>query len=118
MALLLDAVSQTVANLPAGTEEPAVTIPNFESHVVRLVGDTDHWTTLEAGAKRVPNRNGFEAMETDGGRERAENSGSEIRDAASRCHSPGMSDNPAKFEENLEVVGTPGGCLRKSFMFK
>ena len=32
-------------------------------------------------------------METVGGRERAENRGPEIRDA------PGMSDNPAKFEE-------------------
>ena len=25
--------------------------PNVESHTVRLVGDTDHWTKLETGAK-------------------------------------------------------------------
>ena len=30
---------------------------------------------------------------------------------------PGMSDNQAKFGRR-EVVGTPGGCLRKSFIDK
>ena len=50
VAFLLETESQTVANLPAGTEEPAVTIRTL-SHAVRLVGDTDHWTKLEAGVK-------------------------------------------------------------------
>ena len=35
--------------------------------------------------QEVPNRNVFESVETVGGRERAENRGSEIRDAASRA---------------------------------
>ena len=68
VALLLNAESQLVANLP-GTEESAVTIRTL-SHTLYLAGDTDHGTKLETGAK-------------DGGRERAENRGSEIRDAAS-----------------------------------
>ena len=58
--------------------------PNVESHVVRLVGDTDHWTKLETGAKSAEQER-VRGMETDGGRERAENCVSEIRDAASRA---------------------------------
>ena len=50
-ALLLNAESQPVANLPTGTDKQAVDHPNVESHTVRLVGDTDHWTKLETGAK-------------------------------------------------------------------
>ena len=43
--LLHDAESQPVANLPAGGEEPALTIRTL-SHNVRPVGDTDHWKEL------------------------------------------------------------------------
>ena len=84
MALLLNAESQPVANLPTGTDKQAVDHPNVESHTVRLVGDTDHWTKLETGAKSAEQKR-FRNVETDGGRERAENRGSEIRDAASRA---------------------------------
>ena len=73
VALLLNAESQLVANLPTGTEE---------SHTVRLAGDTDHGTKLETGAKSAEPE-WVRSVETDGGRERAENRGSEIRDAAS-----------------------------------
>ena len=56
--------------------------PNTESHIVRLAGDIDHGKKSETGAKSVePER--VRSVETDGGRERAENRGSEIRDAAS-----------------------------------
>ena len=48
------------------------------THTVRLAGDTDHGTKLEIGEQ-----NWVRSVETDGGRERAENRGSEIRDAAS-----------------------------------
>ena len=41
VALLLNAESQPVANLPTGTEESAVTIRTL-THTVRLAGDTDH----------------------------------------------------------------------------
>ena len=63
-----------MANLPTGTEESAVDHPNIESHTVRLAGDTDHGSAEQKWVRCV---------ETDGGRERAENRGSEIRDAAS-----------------------------------
>ena len=56
--------------------------PNVESHTVRLAGDTDHGTKLETGAKSAEQK-WVRSEETDGGRERAENRGSEIRDAAS-----------------------------------
>ena len=49
VALLLNAESQPVANLPTGTEESAVSQANVESHTVRLAGDTDHGTKLETG---------------------------------------------------------------------
>ena len=84
VALLQDAESQTVTNLPAGAEEPAVTIRTLSHTTVRLVGDTDHWTTLETGAKSTEQK-WVRGVETVGGRERAENRGSEIRDAASRA---------------------------------
>ena len=58
--------------------------PNVESHTVRLAGDTDHGTKLETGAKSAEQK-WVRSVETDGGRERAENRGSEIRDAASRA---------------------------------
>ena len=58
--------------------------PNVESHFVRLVGDTDHWTKLKTGAKSSEQIR-VRGVETVGGRERAENRGSEIRDAASRA---------------------------------
>ena len=81
VVLLRDAESQTVANLPARAEERAVTI---RTHTVRLVGDTDHWAKLETGAKSAEQKC-VRGVETVGGRERAENRGSEIRVAASRA---------------------------------
>ena len=57
---------------------------NAESHVVCLVGDTDNWTKLETGAKSNEQKR-VRGVETVGGRERAEDRGSEIRDAASRA---------------------------------
>ena len=71
VALLLNAESQLVANLATGTEEQAVTIRSL-SHTLhaslRLVQRVPKWVR---------------SVETGGGRERAENRGSEIRDAAS-----------------------------------
>ena len=56
--------------------------PNIESHIVRLAGDIDHGTKPETGAKSAEPE-WVRSVETDGGRERAENRGSEIRNAAS-----------------------------------
>ena len=54
VALLLNAESQPVVNLPTRTEESAVTI--VESHTVRLAGDADHGTKLETGATSAEHR--------------------------------------------------------------
>ena len=81
VALLLNAESQPVANLPTGGRISG-DHPNVESHTVRLAGDTDHGTKLETGAKSAEQK-WVPSVETYGGRERAENRGSEIRDAAS-----------------------------------
>ena len=49
VALLQDAESQLVANVPAGTAESSVLIRTL-SHTLRLVGDTDHGIKFETGA--------------------------------------------------------------------
>ena len=80
VALLLNAESQPVANLPTKGRISS-DHPNIESHTVRLAGDTDHGKKPETGAKSTEQK-WVRSVETDGGRERAENRGSEIRDAA------------------------------------
>ena len=84
VALLQDAESQTVANLPARSRRTCSDHSNVESHTIRSVGDTDHWTKLETGAQSAEQKL-VRGVETVGGRERAEIRGSEIRDAASRA---------------------------------
>ena len=98
VALLLNAESQPVANLPTGAEESAVTIRTLSHTLVRLAGDTDHGTKLETGAKRVPNRNGFEAWRQMAA-ENAPKTASRRFAMLQAVLQPGMSDNPAKFEE-------------------
>ena len=56
--------------------------PIVESHTVRFAGDTDHGTKPETGPKSAEQK-WVRSVETDGGRVRAENRRSEIRDAAS-----------------------------------
>ena len=58
VALLQDAESQIVANLPAGAEEPAVTIRTLSHTLYALLVTTGR--NLRP-VQRVPNRNGFEA---------------------------------------------------------
>ena len=80
VGLLLDAESQPVANLPTGTEESAVTIRTLSHTLYALLATLTTGRSLRL-VQRVPNRYGFGSVETDGGRERAENRGS----ADSRC---------------------------------
>ena len=70
-----------MANLPARAEERAVTIQTLSHTLYALLATLRRCLRL---VQRVPNRSGFEA-ETVGGRERAVNRRSEIRDAASRA---------------------------------
>ena len=82
VVLLLNAESQPCGEPSDGNGRISGDHPNVVSHTVRLVGDTDHGTKLETGAKSAEQK-WVRSVETDGGRERAENRGSEIRDAAS-----------------------------------
>ena len=82
VALLLDAESQPVANLPTGTEESAVTIRTLSRTLHALLATLTTGRSLRLGAKSAEQK-WVRSVETDGGRERAENRGSEIRDAAS-----------------------------------
>ena len=82
--LLQDAESQPEANVPVGTDEASVTIRALGHTLYALLA------TLTTGrssrlVQRVPDRKEVRGMETVGGRERAENRGSEVRDAASRA---------------------------------
>ena len=82
VALLLNAESQPCGETSDVDGRISFDHPNVESHIVRLAGDTDHGTKLETGARSAEQK-WVRSVETDGGRERAENRGSEIRDAAS-----------------------------------
>ena len=84
VALLLNAESQPVANLPTGTDEQAVTIRTLSRTLYALLATLTTGRSLRL-VQRVPNRKRDRNVETVGGRERAENRGSEIRDAASRA---------------------------------
>ena len=61
VALLQDAGSQAVANLPAGAEEPAVTIRTLSHTLYALLATLTTGRSLRLVVQRVPNRNGFEA---------------------------------------------------------
>ena len=81
VALLLNAESQPVANLPTRAEESAVTIRTLSHTLYALLA------TLATGRSlrlvQSAEQKWVRSVEADGGRERAENRGSEIRDAAS-----------------------------------
>ena len=97
MALLLNAESQPLANLPKGTEESAVTIRTLSHTLYALLA------TLTAGrslrlVQRVPNRNGFEAWRQLAAENAPKTAGRRFA-MLQAVLQPGMSDNPAKFEE-------------------
>ena len=97
VALLQDAESQTVANLPAGAEELAMTVRKLSHTLYALLAILTTGRSLRL-VQRVPNRSGFEAW-----RELATENA--LKSAGRRFAmlqavlQPGMSDNPAKFEE-------------------
>ena len=78
--------------------------PNIESHTVRIAGDTDHGTKLETGAKSAEQK--WVSKRGDRWRPRTRPNTAGRRFAMLQAVlQPGMSDNPAKFEETWEVVG-------------
>ena len=82
VAPLLNAESQPVANLPTGTEESAVTIRTLSHTLYAFLATLTTGRSLRLVQKSAEQK-WVRCVETDGGRERAENGGSEIRDAAS-----------------------------------
>ena len=97
VALLLNAESQPVANLPTGTEESAVTIRTLSHTLYAFLA------TLTTGrssrlVQRVPNRNGFEAWRQMVAENAPKTAGRRFA-MLQAVLQPGMSDNPARFEE-------------------
>ena len=88
VALLQDAESQSVANLPAGAEELAMTIRTLSHTLYALLATLTTGRSLRL-VQRVPNRNGFEAWRPLVAENAPKTRGSEIRDAASRATAGG-----------------------------
>ena len=92
VALLQDAESQAVANLPAGAEERAVTIRSLSHTLYALLA------TLTTGRSLMPNRNGFEAWRQLVAENAPKTAGRRFA-MLQAVLQPGVSDNPAEFEE-------------------
>ena len=97
VALLLNAESQLVANLPMGTEESAVTIRTLSHTLYPLLATLTTGRSLRL-VQRVPNRNGFEAWRQMAAENAPKTAGRRFA-MLQAVLQPGMSDNPAKFEE-------------------
>ena len=97
VGLLLDAESQPVANLPTGTEESAVTIRTLSRALYALLATLTTGRSLRP-VPRVPNRNGFEAWRQMAAENAPKTAGRRFAMLQAVLR-PGMSDNPAKFEE-------------------
>ena len=94
---LHDAESQPMTNPPAGGDETAVTIRTLSHTLYALLA------TLIAGrslrlVQRVPNRNGFEVWRQLVAESAPKTAGRRFA-LLQAVLQPGMSDNPAKFEE-------------------
>ena len=97
VALLQNAESQAVADLPAGAEEHAVTIRTLSHTLYALLATL----TTERGLRlvqRVPNRNGFEAWRHLAAENAPTTAGRRFA-MLQAVLQPGMSDNQAKFGE-------------------
>ena len=97
VALLLNAESQPVANLPTGTEEPSVTIRTLSHTLYALLATLTMGRSLRL-VQRVPNRNGFEAWRQMAAENAPKTAGRRFA-MLQAVLQPGMSDNPARFEE-------------------
>ena len=97
VALLLNAESQLVANLPTGTEESAVTIRTLSHTLYALLATLTTGRSLRL-MQRVPNRNGFEAWRQMAAENAPKTAGRRFA-MLQAVLQPGMSNNPAKFEE-------------------
>ena len=83
VGLLQDAESQPVANVPAGTDESSVLIRTLSDTLYALLATVTTGRSLRL-VQRVPNRNGFEVWRQLVAEKHTEDSGSKIRNVASR----------------------------------
>ena len=97
VTLLLDAESQLAANLPTGTEESEVTIRTLSHTLYALLATLTTGRSLRL-VLRVPNRNGFEVWRQMAAENAPKIAGRRFA-MLQAVLQPGMSDNPAKFEE-------------------
>ena len=97
VALLQDAESQAAANLPAGAEEPAVSIRTLSPTLYALLATLTTGRSLRL-VQRVPDRNGVEAWRQLVAENAPKTAGRRFA-MLQAVLQPGMSDNPAKFEE-------------------
>ena len=95
--ILQDAESQPVANLPAGGDEKSVTIRTLSHTLYALLATLTTGRSLRL-VQRVPNRNGFEAWRQMAAENAPKTAGRRFA-MLQAVLQPGMSDNPAKFEE-------------------
>ena len=91
------AESQPVANLPTGTEESAVTIRTLSHTLYALLATLTTGRSLRL-VQRVPNRSGSEAWRQMAAENAPKTAGRRFA-MLQAVLQPGMSDNPAKFEE-------------------
>ena len=116
VALLQDAESQAVANLPAGAEEPAVTIRTLSYTLYALLATLTTGRSLGL-VRRVPNRNGFEAWRQLVAENAPKTAGRRFA-MLQAVLQPGISDNPAKFEETWKSWEHQADVYETSFIVK
>ena len=95
--LLHDAESQPVANLPTGGDETSVTIRTLSHTLYALLATLTTGRSLRL-VQRVPNRNGFEVWRQLVAENAPKTAGRRFA-MLQAVLQPGMSNNPAKFEE-------------------
>ena len=99
--LLHDAESQSVANLPARGGEQAVTIRTLSHTLYALLATLTTGRSLRL-VQRVQNRNGFEVWRQLVAENAPKTAGRRFA-MLQTVLQPGMSDNPAKFEETWKT---------------
>ena len=97
VALLQDAESQAVVNLPAGAEEPTVTIRTLSDTLYASLATLTTGRSLRL-VQRVPNRNAFEARRQLVAENAPKTAGRRFAMLPAVLQ-PEMSDNLAQFEE-------------------
>ena len=102
VALLLNAESQLVANLPSGTKESAVTIRTLSHTLYALLATLTTGRSLRL-VQRVPNRIGFEALRQMAAKNAPKTAGQRFA-MLQAVLQRGTSDNPAKFEETWKSL--------------